>query len=316
MKKICAAALALAFLLTVLPLAVLNGGEGKTESPSKTEEPYFPPARDSFRVLDMTDDTVTVISAQDYLFGVVAAEMPLSYEPEALKAQAVAAYTFACYRRRANRERSYDLTTDSMLDQSFTDRAKAKEKWGEKAEENEKKLDAVLKEVSGQYLTYDGQPILAVYHAISPGKTESSEAVWGSALPYLQPVSSPNDTLSPDYISRVTFSAEKLASLLSEECELSGDAGDYFKNIKKTPSGTVEEVTVCGKTISGGRIRALLGLRSAAFEISYEKEFTFTVYGYGHGVGMSQYGAGQMAKQGSDYREILEHYYTGCTLQE
>lgn len=315
MKKICAAALVLAFLLTVLPLAVLKGQEGKNESPSETEAPYVPPAQDSFRILDMKTDTVTVMPAQEYLFGVVAAEMPISYEEEALKAQAVAAYTFACYRRRANRDRSYDLTTDSTLDQSFTERAKAKEKWGEKAEENEKKLDGILEEVKGQYLTYDGQPVLAVYHAISSGKTESSQTVWGNALPYLQPVSSPGDTLSPDYISRVTLSAEKLASLLSEECDLSGEEKEYFKNIKKTPSGTVKEVTVCGKVLSGSRIRSLLALRSAAFEIAYDKEFVFTVYGYGHGVGMSQYGAGQMAKQGSDYREILTHYYTGCTLE-
>ena len=315
MKKICGAALLLALLLTVLPLSVLNGQEKRKETRTKSETTFSPPAEDRFRVLDTANDTVTVMSAKDYLFGVVAAEMPLSYEKEALKAQAVAAYTFACYRRQNNADRSYDLTADSTLDQSFIPREKAKERWGQNAQENEKKLDEILEEVKGEYIAYEDQPILAAYHAISPGKTESSETVWGTALAYLQPVSSPGDTLSPDYISRVTLSAKKLRSLLSEECKFSGEPKAYFKNIKTTPSGIVEEVTVCKKVLKGSRIRALLGLRSSAFRITYKKEFIFTVYGYGHGVGMSQYGAGHMAKQGSDYREILEHYYKGCTIK-
>ena len=314
MKKICVSAVILSVMLTVLPLAVYKNTGAPSKSQTEMGSRYLPPKEDSFRVLDMPTDTVTVMGAKEYIFGVVAAEMPVSYEEEALKAQAVAAYTFACYRRRENSEKSYDLTTDSTLDQSFISREKAKEKWGQNAQTYEQKLDGILDAVTGQYISYEEQPVLAVYHAISPGKTESCETVWGKSLPYLVPVASPGDTLSPDYISRVTFSAEELAGRFSGECELSGDPKEYFQNEKVTSSGTVEEVTVCGTTLKGSRIRSLLGLRSSAFKIAYEDGFVFTTYGYGHGVGMSQYGAGQMAKQGSDYREILEHYYTGCVV--
>ena len=165
---------------------------------------------DTFRICDMQTDTVSVLTADEYIFGVVAAEMPALYEPEALKAQAVAAYTLACRRRADNKDKSYDLTTDYTVDQSYISKADAEKRWGDKAEEYSKKIKDAVADVKNLIVTYEGEPITAVYHAISSGKTEDSRDIWGGSLSYLKPVASPGDKLSPDYISEVKVSAEEL----------------------------------------------------------------------------------------------------------
>ncbi len=317
MKKVILVALFLVGAILLVPLSQL---ENRGDTPSFTAESgRIPGARnaaaESFRIANLTADTVTVLSAEEYLFGVVAAEMPALYENEALKAQAVAAYTYACYRRAGNAGKTYDLTTDSTLDQSYLSEQDARKRWGDKADEYSQKIKTALSQVKGTMVTYDGKPILAVYHAISPGKTEDCQTVWGGQLPYLKPVASPGDTLSPDYISTVSFTAQQLRDKLSEECSFSGEEASYFGKPQKTASGVVKEISVCGRALKGARVRSLLNLRSSAFEVAYrDSSFVFTVYGYGHGVGMSQYGANYMAKQGSTYEEILTYYYTGCAI--
>ena len=258
---------------------------------------------DTFRICDMQTDTVSVLTADEYIFGVVAAEMPALYEPEALKAQAVAAYTLACRRRADNKDKSYDLT--------------AEKRWGDKAEEYSKKIKDAVADAKNLIVTYEGEPITAVYHAISSGKTEDSRDIWGGSLSYLKPVASPGDKLSPDYISEVKVSAEELQKKLGDECKLSGEPAAYFGEPKRTDSGSVLTVPVCGTDINGAKIRSIFDLRSLNFSVKYaDGSFTFTVRGYGHGVGMSQYGANYMAKQGSDFKEILTYYYTGCKVEK
>lgn len=272
---------------------------------------------DTFRICDMQTDTVSVLTADEYIFGVVAAEMPALYEPEALKAQAVAAYTLACRRRADNKDKSYDLTTDYTVDQSYISKADAEKRWGDKAEEYSKKIKDAVADVKNLIVTYEGEPITAVYHAISSGKTEDSRDIWGGSLSYLKPVASPGDKLSPDYISEVKVSAEELQKKLGDECKLSGESAAYFGEPKRTDSGSVLTVPVCGTDINGAKIRSIFDLRSLNFSVKYAKgSFTFTVRGYGHGVGMSQYGANYMAKQGSDFKEILTYYYTGCKVEK
>ena len=148
------------------------------------------------------------------------------------------------------------------------------------------------------------------------GKTENSRDIWGGELPYLKAVSSPGDKLSPDYASEVSVSAEELKRKLGSECTLSGDPAAYFGEPERTDSGSVLTVSVCGNEITGGKIRSIFNLRSLNFSVKYaDGNFVFTVLGYGHGVGMSQYGANYMAKQGSDFKEILTYYYTDCKVE-
>lgn len=319
MKKImCCGLIILSFML-ILPLSVMKKPEAEAAATSAKAVSPQKEVSDTgiFRISDSKTGAVTEMKANEYIFGVLAAEMPALYNDEALKAQAVASYTFACYRRAENKDKEYDLTTDFNTDQSFITEEKAREKWGDKADEYCNKLKNAIEEVENLAVTYDGKPILAVYHAVSSGKTEDCKNVWGGDYPYLKAIASPGDTLAPDYISKATFSEEEVKKKLSEKCVISGEPANYFKSLKRTSSGTVISAEVCGSTLSGSEIRALFSLRSSNFEVRCKDgEFCFTVYGYGHGVGMSQYGADYMAKQGSDFKEILLHYYSGCKVEK
>lgn len=319
MKKIlCCGLIILSFML-ILPLSVMKKPEAEAAATSANAVSPKKEVSDTgiFRISDSKTGAVTEMKANEYIFGVLAAEMPALYNDEALKAQAVASYTFACYRRAENKDKEYDLTTDFNTDQSFITEEKACEKWGDKADEYCNKLKNAIEEVENLAVTYDGKPILAVYHAVSSGKTEDCKNVWGGDYPYLKATASPGDTLAPDYISKATFSEEEVKKKLSEKCVISDEPTDYFKSLKRTSSGTVTSAEVCGSTLSGSEIRALFSLRSSNFEVRCKDGvFCFTVYGYGHGVGMSQYGADYMAKQGSDFKEILLHYYSGCKVEK
>lgn len=316
-----ATVIACILLLTVmfsLPLRLLkadntNSATVTTLAPHKTEKPQKAQTNlpSSFRLL--TDDNVITISAEDYIMGVLAAEMPLSYNKEALKAQAVAAYTFACHRSLQYADREYDLTSDSNADQAFVPIESAKALWGNQTDAYLDKLRTVISETQGQILTYDNLPALTVYHATSPGVTVDCKDVWGESLPYLVSVDSTGDTLCEDFLSSATFSAQELSLILG--IEALDDLNSWLQSSDVAPSGKVRSVTFCSKNFTGGEIADLLGLRSSNFTVSPEGEnFVFKVKGYGHGVGMSQTGAEYMAQQGADYKEILSHYYPGCTL--
>ena len=318
MKKIIGISLVILSVMLILPLTALKSPEKKTAAVSA--HAVIPKAEKAvskaFLIYDTAADTVTEISVDDYIFGVVAAEMPALYETEALKAQAVAAYTFACVKKAENAGKSYDLTSDPAVDQSFITREKAKEKWGDKADEYSAKIENAVKSVK-DYMITCGTPILAVYHAISSGKTEDCKEVWGKDIPYLKPVSSEGDKLAPSYLSSAEFTAEELKQKLSEDIDFTGDPAAWFSAEQRTDSGTVKTLKVCGKEVTGAEIRAALNLRSANFSVNYNSgKFVFTVRGYGHGVGMSQYGACCMAKQGSNFKEILTHYYSGCKVEK
>ena len=225
MKKIIGISLVILSVMLILPLTALKSPEKKTAAVSahavisKAEKSVSK----AFLIYDTAADTVTEISVDDYIFGVVAAEMPALYETEALKAQAVAAYTFACVKKAENAGKSYDLTSDPAVDQSFITREKAKEKWGDKADEYTAKIENAVKSVKDYVITCGGTPILAVYHAISSGKTEDCKEVWGKDIPYLKPVSSEGDKLAPSYLSSAEFTAEELKQKLSEDIDFTGD---------------------------------------------------------------------------------------------
>ena len=193
---------------------------------------------------------------------------------------------------------------------------KAREKWGNDADTYENKIKTAIKSVAGKKITYNSKVILAVYHAISSGNTESALDIWGGSYDYLVSVESLGDKLSPNYLTTAEFSVEDLKTKLSSIAQFSGEPKDYFGEITRTGSGSVRTVNLCGKTLSGSDIRAALDLRSANFEVGFSTDkFIFTVKGYGHGIGMSQYGAHYMAMQGKTYEEILKHYYKGCEIK-
>lgn len=325
MKNIIFQILAVSFSMLVIPLFSLSGYDGNaTETAAVNNDIIFEEKPnitlkgqnyESFKVLK--DEKIYEISAKDYVFGVVAAEMPALYHEEALKAQAVAAYTFACYRKSANADADYDIAADPETAQCYITREEAVAKWGEKADEYTKKIEDCISQTEGQILTYDGLPIFAAYHAISPGITNACADVWGKELPYLTSQDSSFDCLADKYLSEVVLTKEELSEKLKNIATASGEAQNYFTDIKTADSGYVKQATYCQKTISGSDLSKLLGLRSGNFEITYsDGNFKFTVKGYGHGVGMSQNGADYMAKQGSNYKEILSHYYAGAKLEK
>lgn len=315
MKKIFAFSVFLLVLLLLLPLFALENNP--TEIPTaatvstSSQEAVSPVG---FKVLITETNTVTELSAEDYLYGVLAGEMPALYEVEALKAQAVCAYTFAVWRQKENKDKNYDISDDYTVDQCYITPLEADKKWGAKADEYEKKLRGAIREVLGEILTYNGEPILSVYHAVSGGFTESAKNVWGKDYPYLQAAASVGDKLATNYISESTFTADQLENAFS--VAIPAGLKGTFTDFMRTKSGTVKTVKICGKEFKGSEVRAALELKSSNFEVAIKNgAFTFTVYGYGHGVGLSQNGANYMAQQGSDYKEILAHYYKGCKIE-
>lgn len=315
MKKFFAFSVAVATLLLLLPLTVLGQPSAPTTATNVIKREEITPQK-SFKLLRSETGKVEEISFEDYIFGVLAAEMPASYEIEALKAQAVAAHTFALHRKVTNRNREYDITDDFTLDQAFITEEKAREKWGDNAEKYVEKLKNAVSAAKNLAITYNGEIALSVYHAISFGKTEDCKNVWGGNYPYLVSVASVGDKLSPNYKSTKSVTLEEIKTAF-KEFNLTDNPADYFKNITKTDAGAVKSVTLCGNKVSGSEIRKILDLRSNCFEVVYKDgSFKFTVYGYGHAVGMSQNGANYMAQQGADFKEILCHYYTGCKIEK
>lgn len=334
-KETAAVSTAALLGLFLLPLALAREPAGTTEASSSPEEPpavqedgTTPPsetpqagldARRTLRVLD--GDAVTEMALADYLVGVTAAEMPASFEPEALKAQAVAARTYTLYKliSGSNHGDTADLCTDSTCCQAYISIEDARANWGAEADACEEKIRTAVADTDGEAILYGGVPILAVFHASSAGLTRAAGQVWQSDLPYLQPVDSPESAaVIPNYYSRVEFAPEVLREKLLARipaADLSGDRKGWLKNAVRDSAGSVETIEVGGVTVKGGTVRAALGLRSACFEWELQDgSFVFFVTGHGHGVGLSQYGANAMAAAGADYRDILTHYYTGVTV--
>jgi stage II sporulation protein D len=263
------------------------------------------------------------MAMDDYLIGAVAGEMPASFEPEALRAQAVAARTNVLYRMRVSpnpRHPEADICTDPGCCMAYAGEDELREAWAEAYAEYSEKITNAVRSTAGEYAAYGGdEPILALFHASSPGYTEDSANVWGGFLPYLVSVPSPEpEGQAPEQAVSELIPYERFVSAVSSrypEVRLDGDVSGWMSDIKYTDSGRVSSVKIGGAEASGAELRGLFGLNSAAIEIAIAPEgFIFTTKGKGHGVGMSQYGANAMAKSGADYAEIIRAYYTGVEL--
>lgn len=284
------------------------------------KEPDTSPA--TIKVLRTGSGKIVEKEIFEYVKGAVAAEMPPTYEKEALKAQAVACYTYALWLKENSESfdvRGADVSDSPIYHQGFLDDDELRDKWGEKFEEYMTAISEAVSAVIGEYLEYNGEPIMACYHSISTGKTESAENAWGTDVPYLQSVRADGDILSPDIDSSITLSDEQFreAAQALEGAELSENSKEWVKKPDATDSGYVTKISIGSKEFSGSDVRSAFSLKSPAFTIKKtEKGFLFSVKGYGHLVGMSQYSADYMARQGSDYKDILLHFYKGATLKK
>lgn len=274
----------------------------------------------SISVFFHNEGITKTMAMDDYLCGVVSAEMPASFEYEALKAQAVAARSYAMYRKKnpSPDHPDADVCTDFAHCKAYKNPEEQKKNWGEEAEKFSNKINSAVYDTSGEVITYNGEVALAVFHSQSSGgRTENSADVWGGNVPYLVSVESHGEENAPNFYSSVSVSFTEFKSKLTEKypdivINTSADIGTPLLS----EGGNVNSITIGGRAIEGKEIRTLFGLRSSCFKIiTNEDKVTFEVAGYGHGVGMSQYGANTMAQEGFDYIQILTHYYSGTQVE-
>ncbi|WP_158590848.1 SpoIID/LytB domain-containing protein [Acutalibacter sp. 1XD8-33] len=289
-----------------------GGGPIKKEAPKEA----------SFTLYDAATGETLTVPEEEFLAAALACEMDLAAPKEALKAQAVASYSY--YSRLRDQGEQIACDTENWL--VYVPQSAMEARWGEDCQSYRALLEGVVAEVKGQLLTYEGKPALACYFAISPGSTESAENVWaadaGAEHPYLQAAASPGDLFCDGYLSTASFTEEEFRAAVeayfageTATPDLSGPAEEWLTELEYTPSRMVKSAELGGLAVTGAQIRGALGLRSASFDFTLEEgSFRFTVRGWGHGVGMSQAGAVFLAQRGADYREILAHYYPGTTL--
>lgn len=267
----------------------------------------------------LTDKGSTAqITAEEYLEGCIAAQIPINYEPEALKAQASAAATYALrlmenLRNSGNLPAGADISDDPQLCQPYYTPDRREEEYGADYEKFAENIRLAAQYGKQNIITYNGEPIYAVYHAVSAGRTCPSEYVWGISLDYLKAADSQNDKefINFECVNEMRSEEARLALIhYDPDIEIPADCAKWFTDLRTNEDGYVISVNIGNNTFSGGDIWRIFGLRSTAFTVTYRDNiFTFTTKGHGHGAGLSQYGANEMAKSGKSAQEIIEHYY-------
>lgn len=278
--------------------------------------------------------TVTLLSGgevrelplEEYLLGVLAAEMPAGFPEEALKAQAVAARTYTLYKMELyengedTTHQGADLCDDPGHCEAFADlTTQAAALWGESAPIYRQRLQTAVEQTDGMILVYEEEPIAAVFCAAATEKTESAKDVWGSDLPYLVSVESPGGRDCSRYAGTVTVTQADFAAAVRErfpEADFTQAPNTWFRDSHRSEAGSVLDVLVGGVRLSGSQVRQIAGLNSANFTVKVQgSDLVFSTVGYGHGVGLSQYGARYLALEGQTYDQILSHYYPGTQLR-
>lgn len=301
-------------ILILLPAAK----EKQNEEPSLTQITVEPTAGDMTQtvqseIMVLVDGEAVRMKLEDYVLGVVLAEMPASFEMEALKAQAVAARTYALKTcADSNKHRGAVCTSHQCCQSYMSSEDYLMRGWSEKYV---LRVREAVKATAGQVLCYGGELIRATYFSCSGGSTEDAVAVWGREYPYLQSVKSPGEEETVYFTDTKEFTAESFQDAIGESLE--GKPASWFGKITYTEGGGVDTIEIGGVAYRGTTLRALLGLRSTVFEvIASEAGVIFVTKGYGHRVGMSQYGADAMAMEGADYKQILAHYYIGAVISD
>ncbi|MDD3244307.1 MAG: stage II sporulation protein D [Eubacteriales bacterium] len=321
--------------LTLLIAALLLPWLTQDKLPAKTEsnpiriqyEPIVTAAPEkqlTVAVYNAASGKIESMLLDEYLVGVVAGEMPATFQEEALKAQAVAARTF-CVKTRLNggcsRCAGADICTDSAHCQAYADLTARQKKWGSQFDAYEEKLRYCVYSTQNRIVTYQGQPIVTLFHSTSGGMTEDVEHVYAQALPYLRAVESPGEEGTSHFSAEKTFSnaeaANKLNAAFSGAKLTAKGLPKMLRVLSRYESGRVESIQVGGVTASGVQIRRALELESANFTIAFSGDsVTFHTLGYGHGVGMSQTGANAMAQEGVGWADILTYYDTGVQISQ
>ena len=275
----------------------------------------------TIKLLHKKTGEIEEIPIDQYLYGTVSAEMPVKYELEALKAQAIASRTYTIYQIvHNNKHGEADICDDSTCCQAWISKEDRLSKWdaGE-AEDNWNKIVRAVNETAGKIATYNGEPINAFFHSSSGGTTEIVSNVWGgSDLPYLKSVETAGETEYEQYSSEVSLSKEELLDKLKQtysDISIDFEKKDCIKILEYTESGRVKTIKFGNKELAGTEVRKILGLKSTNFSFKIENDnVIFSVIGYGHGVGMSQTGADSMVKNGSTCEDIIKHFYTGVEI--
>ena len=294
----------------ILAMLVMFWEKDKPESDTEQQASTIPLSL----LVRWPEGTVERMNMDEYLTGAVLAEMPAFFEPEALKAQAVAARTYA---RKASvtggKHGDGSVCTDYTCCQAYQSPKEYLEKGG--ARDDLQKVRSAVLDTSGYVLTYNGELIEAVYFSCSGGKTEDAAAVWGTDYPYLRSTDSPGEENAAHYSETKKFTSEAFQEALG--VTLAGEPAQWFGEVTHTAGDGVDSMEIGGVKYSGVELRTALGLRSTAFTITVQdNEIRIVTYGYGHRVGLSQYGADAMAAAGSDFQQILSHYYPGTVLEK
>jgi len=311
MKRYTLGAVFLIFLLFALPVVIISCfREG-------SEKIKVPDSNIYLNVYDCQKDTLVTMEFEEYIKGVVAAEMPASFHIEALKAQALAARTYTLLRMKSfggkgcSQHPEADICTDSTHCQAYVD--------PETLGKNYKKIIEAVTSTKGEVIVYEDKLIDAVFHSTSGGVTENSEDVWVNKVPYLRSVLSQYEDHSPKLVSTKQISIDDFISgmkSLDNTIKLDKKSLEtQIEILERSSGGKIQKIRVGNRYFTGRDIREQFGLNSANFTVDVDKNnITFVVVGYGHGIGMSQYGADGMAKHGATYQEIIKHYYTGVEI--
>ncbi|SHH78630.1 stage II sporulation protein D [Caloranaerobacter azorensis DSM 13643] len=316
----------LLFIIIIIPILLLIGGPSDTKYKNRVIEEDLNKEK-IIKVYNINTKEVEEIELDEYIKGVVAAEMPAAFEIEALKAQAVAARTYAIYHLEKFKNGHPDhpeaplctgihcqawLSKDELI--KLHSENWMKEYWP--------KIEQAVDSTRGLIITYNGKPIEPLFHSTSGGMTEDSEAVFASKLPYLRSVPSPYEDGAPKLREVVKMTVDEFISKIKSKYPnvklTKNNLQQKIKLIERSHSGRVMKIMIDGKIVSGREIRGLFNLNSTNFKIMLRKNGSIEIetVGYGHGVGMSQWGANGMAKKGSTFKEILKHYYTGVEIKK
>ena len=337
MKKILIYIITLIFICFALPIIFTQDFSARLavsneniinlqveENIAQEETSYDYQKYNTIKLLHTEDNKVEEISLDEYLYGVVSAEMPASFEEEALKAQAVVARTYTIYKIVNNdgKHKDADICDSPNCCQAWISKEDRFARWDDaEAQDNWNKIVNAVNSTQGKIITYNGEPINAFFHSNSGGSTEAPIDVWGgSGYPYLQAVTTSGEDAYSQYSSEAEFTKQEFEDKIKEEhsdFEIDFDEEDCIKIEEYTDGNRVKKIKVGNLELSGVEIRNIFGLRSANFEVNIEKDkIKFSVIGYGHGVGMSQTGADSLAKEGKTYEGIIHHFYTDVEIED
>ncbi len=297
--------------------------DNKNENSSNINESSYDYKKyNTVKVLHTKTGSVENLNLDEYLYGVVSAEMPASFEKEALKAQSIVARTYTIYKiiHNAGKHQEADICDDSGCCQAWISKEDRLNKWDEKEREsNWNKIVSAVKETKGKIITYNGEPINAFFHSNSGGSTEAPINVWGgSGYPYLQTVQTSGEEAYTQYKSEVNMQKQELIDKIKskyQDFSINFEEENAIQILEYTKGNRVKTIKIGNKNLSGVEVRSIFGLKSANFEVEIDGDnIIFSVIGYGHGVGMSQTGADSLAKQGKNCEEIITHFYIGVEI--